>query len=103
MKPAGSPLWAKDLFPIEVAGLHLRDGGMAAIGTSQRRAHAEAALGEVESVAHGAPDAVVLHPFHMGLVHTTLKDEILDQASHRIIGEGRNQRRIETEAAFQAA
>ncbi len=55
-------LGAEDLVPIPVAGLCLGNGRMAAVGAAGGRAHAETALGKVESVAHGAPDAVVRKP-----------------------------------------
>ena len=61
VEPAGAVL-AEDLVPIDIAGLELRDGGVAAVGAAQRGAHAESALGEVQAVAHGAADAVEWHP-----------------------------------------
>ena len=64
-------------------GFELRDRGVAAIGAAERRAHAEAALGEVETVAHGAADAVVRHPAQVRLVDAALVDQVLDQAADR--------------------
>ena len=57
-----TPSLPKMLIPVDVAGLELRDGGVAAIGAADGAAHAEAALGEVQAVAHAAADAVVLRP-----------------------------------------
>ena len=61
VQPAGAEL-AEDFVPIDVAGLELGDGGVAAIGGAHCGAHAEAAFGEIEAVAGGAADAVVRHP-----------------------------------------
>src|SRR5450631_2532205 len=76
---------------------------MAAVGTSQWRADAETALGEIQSVADLATDSVVLHPSHETLVHTTLVNQILQQAPNRIIGERCDMSGVETEASFQSA
>ncbi len=46
-------------------------------------ADAEAALREVQAVAHRPPDAVVRHPAHERLVHAALADEVLDQPADR--------------------
>ena len=66
----GMPRWRTRVLynPIDVARFQLRDGGVPAIRASDRAANAEAALGEVEPVAHRAPDAVVGHPTHVRLI-----------------------------------
>ena len=75
---------------------------MAAVGAAERRADAEAALGEVEAVAHGAADAVVLHPPD-ALVDAALEHQVFDQAAHRVVGERRHDRGGQAEAAPQPA
>ena len=62
VEPARAVLRAEDRLPIEVAGLDLADGGVAAVGAADGGAHAEAALSKVEAVADGAADAVVRNP-----------------------------------------
>ena len=71
---------AEERVPVDVARLHLRGGGVAAVGAADGGAHAEAALGEVEAVADRAPDAVVGHQAHVGLVDAALVDEVLRAA-----------------------
>ena len=102
VEPAGA-VPAEDGVPIDLAGLELRDGGVAAVGTSQRRARAESALGEVQPVAHRAADSVEWHPAYQRLVDAALVDQVLDQPPDRVIGESGDDRRIETEAALEAA
>src|SRR5437764_13328725 len=101
MKPAGA-LLAEDIVPINIAGLELRCGGVAAVGAAERAAHAEAALGKVQAVAHGAAHAVVVEPFDE-LVHTALVDEVLNEASNGVFGERGDDSRLEPEAALEAA
>ena len=54
--------FAEDVVPVEIAGLELAGGGVAAVGNAHRAAHAEAALGEIQAVARDAPDAVERAP-----------------------------------------
>ena len=60
VQPAHAEL-AEDVVPIEIARLELAGGGVAAIGNAHRAAHAEAALGEIQAVAHRAAHAVERH------------------------------------------
>ena len=85
-----------------VARLQLRDGRVPAIRAAQRGAHAKAALGEVEAVAHGAADAVVLDPLH-ALFDAALEHQVFDEAADGVVGKRRDDRRVETEAALQSA
>jgi hypothetical protein len=62
-----------------------------------------APLGEVEAVAHGAADAVVLGPLEMGQVDAALKHQVLDEAAHGVVHESGDDRGPEAEAAPQAA
>ena len=101
VKPAGAER-AEDLVPVDVAGFQLRDGGVPAIGATQRGAHAEASLGEVEAVAHGAADAVVLHPGH-ALFDAALEHQVFHEAAHRVVGQRGHDGGVEPEAALQPA
>ena len=94
---------AEDGFPIEVAGLDLADGSVAAVGTARRRAHAEAALSEVEAVAHGAAHAVVRNPADERGIDAALKDEVFHQAADGVVGKRGGDGGAQAEAAAQAA
>src|SRR5690349_3142782 len=100
MKPARA-FRAEDLFPIDIAGFQLRDGRVTTIGTTGSRAHAKAALGEVETVTNGASYAIKLHPLQVWLVHAALINQILDQPAHRVVSERRDDRSIHTETSLQ--
>src|SRR5215469_4055105 len=97
------PKRSEYLFPIEVAGLELRDCGMAAIGAAESGAYAIAALGEVQAVSDGTADAVVFHPAHQRLVHTSLVNEVLQQLADRVLRKCRGDRGIKTKATLQPA
>ena len=60
VQPARADL-AENVVPVEIAGLELAGGGIAAVGNAHRAAHAEAALGEIQAVADGAAHAVKRH------------------------------------------
>src|SRR5262249_13512104 len=85
------------------SGLELRDSSVPAVRTSQRGPESESAFGKVESISRCAANAVVLNPADQRLIHTTLINEILKKAPDGIIGDGRNNRGIEPEAALQSA
>ena len=89
--------------PVEVAGLDLADGGVAAVGAAGGRAHAEAALGKVEAVADGAAHAVVGNPFEQGSIHAALQDEVFDQAADGVVGQRGGDGGAQAEAAAQSA
>ena len=95
------PALAKDSLPVDVAWPELAGGGVAPIGAAHGAADTKTAFGEVEPVAHFAPDAVVVHPFDKVGVDTTLQDEIFDQAPHGVIGECGDHSRLQAEAAAQ--
>src|SRR6185436_18776062 len=102
VQPAHAVL-AEQLLPVDVAGLELAGRRVATVRAADGAAEAEAALREVESVAHRAPDAVVLDPLDVRLVDAALVDEVLDEPPHGVVGEGRDDRRLEPEAAPQTA
>src|SRR5438128_2360513 len=62
MQPTHAEL-AENGFPIEIAGFELACRRIAAIRNPHCPAHAVTALGEVQTVAHIAPDAIELCPF----------------------------------------
>src|SRR5207245_17553 len=100
VKPA-SAILTKNFFPIDIAGLKLRYRSVPAIVRSYSGAHAEAPLGEVESVAGGVADAIVLNPAHERLINAALINQILEQTADRITGEGGDDGAFHTEAAHQ--
>src|SRR5450756_1869231 len=75
------------MVPIEIARLELRRRGVAAIRHADRAADAEAALGEIQTVAHAAADAVVLAPFDEVGADATLHDEIFDEMADFVVHE----------------
>ena len=90
---------AEDLVPVEIAGLQLRGGGVAAVRASDGAAEAEPSLGEVQAVAHRAPDAVVVNPFHVRQVDTALEHEVFEQPADLVVREGADQRGAHPEAS----
>src|SRR5579859_7155898 len=102
VKPTRSVL-AKNIVPIDVSRLQLRNGGVAAVVTAQRCSHAESTLRKIESVARRMAYAVVLHPADQRLIDAALINEILKQPSDRIIRESRNDRGVQAETPFQSA
>jgi hypothetical protein len=77
----------EDRVPVDVAGLHRTGRGVAAVRATERAAHAEASLDEVEAVANAPPDAVVGTPRDVRLVDTSLQNQILEQAADRVVRE----------------
>lgn len=65
----------------------------------QRAADPEAALGEVQAVAHGTADAVVRRPVDEGRVQAAAQDDVLEQPTDLVVGECRDDRAAEVEAA----
>jgi hypothetical protein len=81
MKPA-SAFCAEDLIPVDLTGLELTDSSVATVGAAEGCAYADASLSEVEAIACGAADAVVLRPNDVGLIDSTMKYKIFDEASY---------------------
>ena len=102
MQPARA-LLAEDLVPVDLARLQLAHRRVTAVAATQRRAYAKPALRKVQPVAHRAPDAVVLHPLHVRLVHAALQHQVFDQPAHGIIGQRGHHRRLQSEAPPQPA
>ena len=80
--------FSEDMIPVEVTRLELRRRGMAAIRDAHRAAQAEAALGEVQTVADAAADAIVRAPNDEIRVHAALHDEVLDQMADLVVHQG---------------
>ena len=76
---------------------------MPAVRTTERRAHAETALREIEPDTALASDAVELHPLDVADIHTALQQKILEQSSHRVVHNCAYQRRAQAETAAQTA
>ena len=95
--------FAEDAVPVEVARLELAGGGMAAVGNAHRAAHAEAALGEVQAVAHRAAHAVEGRPLDEFRVHAALQNKILQQPADFVVGKGGGDGGFQAKAAPQAA
>ena len=94
---------SEELFPVDHAGLELGDCGKAAVRAGTSSTASIAALDEVESVADVMADAVELSPVHVRSIDATLKHEILNETPDRIVGERRDSRGLQTEAATKTA
>src|SRR5699024_11583707 len=77
-----------DVLPADVAGLELPASGVPTVADPARAAHTAAALGEVQPVAHLPADPVELGPPDQRGVHAAGEDEVLDQVTHRVVGQG---------------
>ncbi|MNT38316.1 hypothetical protein D3C72_1745020 [compost metagenome] len=83
VQPAG-PVAAEHRVPVVLVRLQLRGGRIRAVGNAQRRAHAEATLGEVQAHARVAADAVVVPPDDLAGVHATGLDQLLGQCTQLV-------------------
>ncbi len=102
MEPARSEL-AEEVVEVDVAGLQLADGGVAAVGHADRPAHAEAALGEVESVAGRTAHTVGRDPHDVRRVEAAGEDEVLDEAADLVVHERGDDGAAQAEDPAQAA
>src|ERR1700754_4936498 len=75
---------------------------MATIRTTQCRTNAEATFRKVQSISNRAPNAIVRNPPDERLIHSALEDQVLDQASDRIIGKGGYNGCVQTKTALQS-
>jgi Family of unknown function (DUF6119) len=92
---------AEQVLPVHVGRTELAGGGVAAVRDPDRPAYAEAALGEVESIADGAANAVVGHPPDERGVNAAGENQVLEQPPHLVVGERGDHRRAQAEAASQ--
>lgn len=102
VKPFAAGL-GKESVPVEVAGLELGSGAVAAIDAAFGTTDSEAALGEVDGIADAFAHAIVGHPFDEAGIDTALEDEVLDEAANFVIGEGGEDAGAMREATAQAA
>ena len=96
-------LLAKELLPVDVAGLELAHCRKPAVGARTRAAATEAALHEIEAVPDRAANAIIGNPLDVARVDTALKHEVLDEAPNGIVGKSGHRRRLEPEAATKSA
>ena len=98
-----TPWRAEQVVPVDVAWRQAAGCRVPAVGDPDGAAHAEAALGEVEPVAHVAPDAVEGHPRQEGGVDAALQHEVLEQPADLVVDERGHDRGAQAEAAPQPA
>jgi hypothetical protein len=102
MKPTHAKAFEK-VFPVKVSFLQLRYRRMPAVRHSAGPSNPKAALGEIQSVSNRSADAIVRSPSNMRRIHASLKNEILHQPPHGVIGQGGNQPRFHAETPAQSA
>src|SRR5208282_2194260 len=92
-----------DVLPVEVTGLAVRDRRVSPVRAAHGGSHAEAALGEVQTVANSSTDAVVWNPADERGVHSALQDQVFEQLSDWIPGKCRDDSRAHTKTSPQSA
>ena len=102
VKPARA-LCSENPFPVNVAGLQLRNRRMPTIRTTQSSANPKASLGEIQPVTHTTAHAVILDPFEMRLIDSALINQILNQTADGIVCQRGNDRGIHSETTPQSA
>src|SRR5580698_3043448 len=95
-------VFAKNLIPIDIAGLQLRNRGVSAIGAANCGPNSESSFSEVQSIADSAANAVIVNPANEALVNSALMEQVLKQTAGWIVGNGCDNRRRETETALEA-
>ncbi len=95
------PLLAEETVPVDVTALEPARGGVRPIGDAQSTAYAEAALGEIETHPAVGADAVEGHPFDVRRIDAALENEVLEEQTDIVLGDGGNDRGIEPEALPQ--
>ena len=65
----------------------MASGGVTTIRDADSATDTETTLGEIETIANRAADAVVFAPFDEVGIHSTLHDEVFNQATDFIIDE----------------
>ena len=97
------PKGAEEVLPVDVPGSQLRRRGVPAVGNPEGSSHAEAALGEVESVSDVAAAAVGGNPANLRRVDASLQDEVLEQPADVVVDERGDDRCALAEAPAQPA
>jgi hypothetical protein len=96
-------LLAEHEVPVEVARRELRHRGVAAVRAAQRRAHAVPRSVKLRPLRTVRPTPSSFAQPEVRLVHAALVDEVLHQAAHRVVDQRRHHRRLQAEAALEAA
>src|SRR5262249_5053833 len=102
VQPAAA-LFTKQIIPVEIARLELRGRTVASIHATFCSANAEAALGEIDGIAHAATDAVVGNPAEVTRIDATLQDEVFQQPSDFVLREGGEHARAHAKTSAQSA
>src|SRR5690606_25139782 len=71
--------FTEQVIPVDVSLLELRRRRVSPVAAAHGAADTETALGEIESIAHRAADAVVGDPADAGEINTSLQHQVLDQ------------------------
>src|SRR5690606_26584349 len=95
--------FAEDVIPVEITGLQLRRGRVAAVRNANCTTDAETAFGEVEAIADRAADAIILAPLDEVGCDAALHDEVLDEVSDFVVDKGGADGGLQAEALAEAA
>ena len=76
---------------------------MTAIGRADRSTNAETSLGEIQAIPNLAADAVKRHPFDELRIDATLQNEIFNQVTDFVFGEGGDDGGVHSKRASQTA
>ncbi len=91
VKPAHAE-FTEQVIPVDVVGLQRGGRGVGAVVHAARRAHTEAALGEVERGSMVLTDIVGRLPDDMVEVDSTLEQEVFEQSPHLVVADRGHQR-----------
>jgi hypothetical protein len=75
------------VIPVKVSWFELRSRCVTTVRHADRTADAKAALGEIEPIANGATNAVILAPPDEGGANAALHNEILDKVPNLVVDE----------------
>ena len=81
----------------------MASGGVTTIRDADSATDTETTLGEIETIANRAADAVVFAPFDEVGIHSTLHDEVFDETTHFIVYEGGSDRGAVAETFTESA
>src|SRR5258708_6858100 len=99
MKPAG-PMFPEYRLPVDFARLKRGDCGVAAIGAAECRSHSKPAFREIQTVAHGSANDVIIHPSNQRRIDPSLVNKVLQERTDRIPGKSSHDRGFESETSF---
>ena len=101
MEPA-HPLFAEEIFPIDVSRFELAGGGVAPVRDALGSADAETTFSEIEPNPDAPSDPVVGHPLDPIHIHAALHDEVLHQPADVVVRKRGDNGGAEAEAFAQA-